>query len=158
TELLTIPCNQGFVRTVAFSPDGQWIATSSLRHGSVKLWRADRGEVVKTLAEHNTDEGVWDAFSPAGTRSASVSGSLCRPNLLRVHQVATGEEIWRVQVSTGRNASLAFSPDGREIVVACGMTGIGADAGGKRAGWMKSYDVESRQERTSLETEGGDAF
>jgi WD40 repeat protein/serine/threonine protein kinase len=158
-ELMTIECHQGGdVRSLAMSPDGRLLATGGSQHGSVKLWQIDRGETLRTLSEHDTDEGVWCAFSPGGTRIASVSGSVNRTNYLLVHRVATGEVDLNVPVSTCRWATLAFSPDGREIAVASGVTGARANANNGGAGWLKSFDAETGRELHSFETDGQDAF
>ena len=158
TDLLTIPTHQGWVWLVAISSDGRLIATTGANGGSVMLWRADSGELFRTLTGHNTDEGVWCAFSPDGTRIASVSGSVNRPNHLLVHQVATGKEVLRVPVSTSRAGTVAFSPDGREVVVASGMTEIMANAAGKSTGWVKVYNAETGEVRGSFATDHNDAF
>jgi eukaryotic-like serine/threonine-protein kinase len=158
TDLLTIPTHQGFCRSIAISSDGRLLVTSSTQLGSVMLWRADSGELVRTLSGHITDEGVWCAFSPDGTRIASVSGSVNLPNHLLVHQVASGEEVLRVPVRTSRYASVAFSPDGREVVVASGLTEIKTDRAGKSAGWVMVYDAVTGHERVSFATEDKDAF
>jgi WD40 repeat protein/serine/threonine protein kinase len=158
-ELMTIECHQGVdVRSLAMSPDGRLLATGGSQHGSVKLWRIDRSELLRTLSEHDTNEGVCCAFSPDGTRIASVSGSVNRTNYLLVHRVVTGEKVFKVPVSTCRWASLAFSPDGREIAVASGVTGARANANNGSAGWLKSFDAETGRERHSFETDGEDAF
>jgi WD40 repeat protein/serine/threonine protein kinase len=158
TDLLTIPTHQGECRSIAISPDGRLIATSGTRGGSVMLWRAESGEVLRTLSGHITGETVWCAFSPDGARIASVGGASNRPNHLLVHEVATGKEVLRVEVRTGPYGSVAFRPDGSEVIVASGSTQFRADGTGKSAGWLKSYDARTGQERAPFATEDDDAF
>jgi WD40 repeat protein len=158
-DLMTIYCHQGGdVRSLAMSPDGRLLATGGSQHGSVKLWRTDRGEPFQTLSGHDTDEGVSCAFSLDGKWIASVSGSVNRTNYLVVHRVGTDEEAVRVEVSTSRWATLAFSPDGREIAVASGVTGARTGADNKSAGWLKTFDAETGKERHTFKTDGEDAF
>jgi WD40 repeat protein/serine/threonine protein kinase len=158
-ELMTIECHQGGdIRSLAMSPDGRLLATGGSQHGSVKLWGIDRGEAVRTLSGHETDEGVSCAFSPDGTRIASVSGSVNRPNYLLVHLVANGEVVVKAQVKTCRWATVAFSPNGREIAVASGVTGARANAAKESAGWLKTFDAETGREQQSFKTDSEDAF
>ncbi|MBP0022298.1 MAG: AAA-like domain-containing protein [Cyanobacteria bacterium SBLK] len=94
---------------VAFSPDGQFIATGS-RDKTVKLWQRN-GKLVETLQGH--EDLVYSvAFSPDGRFLAS--GSLDRT-------IA----IWDLQTNALQNRfiahesgviGLAFSPDGRYMV------------------------------------------
>ena len=59
------------VNSVAFSPDGRWVASGS-DDETVKLWNAATGEVVRTLSGHSY--GVNSvAFSPDGRWVASGS-------------------------------------------------------------------------------------
>ena len=69
-----IPHAQGAcsgVSSVAFSPDGQRLASAS-RDRTVKVWDAATGQEILTLSGHTT--GVTSvAFSPDGQRIASAS-------------------------------------------------------------------------------------
>ncbi len=88
----TLTGGSNHVYTVAFSPDGQWLATGgrarggfgTLRHQifgnrlgggngiTVKLWRVGDGALQQDLAEHADDVRSVD-FSPDGTWLASSS-------------------------------------------------------------------------------------
>ncbi|NJR76211.1 MAG: hypothetical protein HC773_26820, partial [Scytonema sp. CRU_2_7] len=59
------------VWSVAFSPDGQTIASGSEDH-TVRLWDVETGECVKILKRH-TDRVRSVAFSPDGKTLASGS-------------------------------------------------------------------------------------
>jgi WD40 repeat protein len=96
------------VRTLAFSPDGTWLATSCDGDGRIQIWEVATGRLRKvipgpgrTLAEV--------AVSPDGTRIAA----LAEEGRLTISEVATGRELYRsVQKKNGMTA-LAYSPDGR---------------------------------------------
>ena len=96
--------HDGSVYDMAFSPDGQLIASAS-RDNTVKLWRRD-GALVNTLDGHR-DRVHGITFSPDGALIASASQDgavkLWRPNGALVTTL-TGH-------SAGVN-SVAFSPDG----------------------------------------------
>ena len=63
--------HQGKVTSVAFSPNGQTIASAS-EDKTVKLWRRDNGKLIKTLRGHQGK--VYSvAFSPDGQTIASGS-------------------------------------------------------------------------------------
>ena len=64
-ELLALKGHTGYVRSVAFSPDGARIATGS-EDWSAKVWEAATGQELLTLKH---DQAVWSvAFSPDGQR------------------------------------------------------------------------------------------
>ncbi|MDI6105461.1 hypothetical protein QLQ12_43450 [Actinoplanes sp. NEAU-A12] len=108
-----LPAGQGQVFGVAYSPDGQSIATSG-DNGTVRVWRLDaRGVATGTprvLIGH-ADE-VWSpVFSPDGRRLAAcgIDGTVTvwelgadRPALV---QTGHTDKVWNV----------AFSPDGQRL-------------------------------------------
>jgi WD40 repeat protein len=98
-----------FVKAVAFSPDGQTIASGGTDK-TIKLWNVADGRPRRTLIGHASwIEAV--AFSPDGRTLASASGD----HALKVWNVASGREIYALPAvhSGSSSSSIAFSPDGR---------------------------------------------
>jgi len=120
-ELKNLEGHTGMIRTVNFSPDGQFIASAS-DDNTIKLWRCD-GTEVKTLKGHK--DSVWNvSFSPDGLTIASASwdGTVKLWNI-------EGKEIKTLDKSSYfRNLtkstlelslySINFSPDGKIIASA----------------------------------------
>lgn len=96
------------VRSVAFSPDGQWVASGSLDE-TVKLWDAKTGD-VKDFGKHSGGVNCI-AYSPDGKRIASGGSD----NKIIVWDAKTGKVI---TVLKGQRSiyTVAFSPNGQQIV------------------------------------------
>jgi WD40 repeat protein len=96
------------VLAVAFSPDGQWLASGS-RDRTVRLWQVSDGTLMRTLSGH-TDHVTSVAFSPDGQYLASGS----RDGQIRLWQASDGSLI-RLITSVSGLSALAFSPDGQYL-------------------------------------------
>jgi WD40 repeat protein len=90
-------------RSVAVSPDGQWLATGSHVRG-VQVWRISD---AKKVAELPVDEMNWVRFSPDG-KWLMTGNPPCR-----FWEVGTWREARQKIGGTGR----CFSPDGRLVMV-----------------------------------------
>ncbi len=99
---------------VAVSPDGRWLATGSSTDRQVKVWDANSGNEVLTLAVGATPRPV---FSPDGKWLVAYGASF--------HLYATGS--WQpapqLPVAEGQPlmGAAAFSPDGRILAAVCDM-------------------------------------
>ena len=106
-----------------FSPDGQWIAAAV--GGSVRLWDAATGKLVRDLSPGEQRPVSSVAFSPADVRllAAGYGGEADGPNVALL-DIDAGTELARLPAANdlaGHDpgklsvvvSALAFSPDGR---------------------------------------------
>ncbi len=98
-----------WVSSVAFSPDGNTIASGS-RDNTVHLWHTNTGEHIRTLSGHPNNVYTV-AFSPDGNTIASGGTD----NIIRLWNAKTGEHIKTLSTHMGDVESVAFSPDGTKI-------------------------------------------
>ncbi len=95
------------VYSVAFSPDGQMMATGSW-DTTVKLWDVRTRKQLRSLTGHTLFVNAI-AFSPDGKLLASGSSDTS----VKLWDVATGSELASLNEHTSAVTSLAFSPDGK---------------------------------------------
>jgi WD40 repeat protein len=139
-NLLTIK-DDTYVYSVAFSPDGRYLAGaySKAPENGVKIWDAASGEQLRMLDRGKG--GVWCvAFSPDGKRLAAAGGLTLGG--VKVWDVPTGKE----QRTFPLNHSVwgvTFSPDGR-LLAATGGDSPEASAS------LKVWDTETGAERLTL--------
>ncbi len=115
--LATLPVGGLFVHSVAFSPDGQFVAIGGNdKRGFVRIWNAQTGQPVPTpegFKEH-TDGVLSVAFSRDGTKLLTSSFD----KTARLWDVKSGRQL---QIYKGHSWwvwSAAFSPDESRIVTA----------------------------------------
>jgi serine/threonine protein kinase/Tol biopolymer transport system component len=111
--------HDGGVGTVAWSPDGQYIASNGRTDQLVRVWQANSGELLQSFAGHsNTVTAVsWSADS-------QVVASSSYDSTLKLWDVNSGEQVRSFLVNAlGQVLFLARSPNGEEMV-ATGQTGL----------------------------------
>jgi WD40 repeat protein len=119
-EVARLPDHKDLMLSVAFSPDGRYLAAGG-SDGAIRLWQTDTWKEVRLLTGH---PGVVAAlaFSPGGTLLASGGGRDEGRNpgktdgSVRVWRVASGELLHTFEGHQWAVASLGFSPDGRYVV------------------------------------------
>ncbi|MEH2079578.1 MAG: NACHT domain-containing protein [Nostoc sp.] len=99
----------GTVLSIAFSPDGQIVATADA-NGEIHLWRFVDCKRLSTLEGH-TDWVRTIAFSPDGQMLASGSQDL----KVKLWNIRTGECIKTLDQHTDRIYSVAFSPNSQML-------------------------------------------
>jgi DNA-binding beta-propeller fold protein YncE len=104
---------QNLVCSVAFSPDGQTLASSSADR-KVKLWNPATGALLRTLSS-NQDLVFSVAFSPDGRTLASASFA---DKTVKLWNSATGTLLRTLAGHQNSVKSVAFSPDGQTLASA----------------------------------------
>ena len=132
-ERIRLTGHTGIVRSVAFSPDGQTLATGS-NDGTAKLWNTQTGELVSSFEGHNGI--VWSvAFSPKTQTVLAGSGS----GTARLFSTQTGQLISTLKGHSNSIYSVSFRSDGK--IIATGSTDATA----------KLWDAQTREVIFTLE-------
>ncbi len=110
---------QSWVKTLAFSPDQQTLATGSL-DGKLRLWQWSDGQLQRVLSSR-IDEINAVAFSPDGQRIAAAG----RQDGVQVWRVADGEPLLYLGNDQRHGAlfSVAFQPNG-DLIAATGWAPV----------------------------------
>ncbi|MGI5143981.1 NB-ARC domain-containing protein [Streptomyces sp. CA-106110] len=98
--------------TVAISPDGTWLATTS-KDGTVRMWDTATGRMTRTLTGH-TGPVRAVAISPDGTWLAATG----HDGTVQMWDTATGRMTRTLTGHTGPVNAVAISPDGAWLATA----------------------------------------
>jgi WD40 repeat protein/class 3 adenylate cyclase len=107
-ELMTLAGHTDSLHSVAWSPDGRTIATTSDDGDtSVKLWDAQTGDLLHTLLGHVVR--VWGlAFSPDS--STLITGGA--RGIIKAWDVTSGNNLYTVIDEADHIGTVTFAPDG----------------------------------------------
>jgi WD40 repeat protein len=107
---LRLAGHRDFISGLAFSPDGQTLATSSM-DGTIRLWDTENGGILGSLPGH-MQEATDVAFSPDGRTLASLG----RGESLKFWHVPTLREMASFN-EPHAGMWITFSPDGEKLAV-----------------------------------------
>ena len=155
-RLGTARLRQEDARHVAFSPDGERVASLSLASGRIALWERKTGRLIREFEETAGDErrGCGLAFSPDGTRLASV-GCLVDMKQHRdeddvytaavwLWDAAKGKNLWSAKVEGQSDLqTIAFSPDGSKLATGGGPFLLWDVATGKELRRFGTFDHQA---------------
>ena len=114
SERLSLPRRDYGVFSVAISPDGKTLATSS---NVIELWDLPSVHLRSTLTGHGSDINMV-AFSPDGSKLASASDD----SLAKIWDARTGKELAVLKGHSDKVLALSFAPDGKRLAT-CGYDG-----------------------------------
>ena len=107
--LQTLEGHSNSVLSVAYSPDGQTVASGS-RDSTIKLWNVKTGKLLQTFTDHS-DFVTSVAYSPDGQTVASGS----RDSTIKLWNVKTGKLLQTFKGHSSWVYSVAYSPDGQTV-------------------------------------------
>jgi RNA polymerase sigma factor (sigma-70 family) len=140
----TLEGQPGYIRGLAFSPDGTTLAVVSqvprerpgqVGSGHARLWDVGTGKVLAELKGHTGP--VWHAAFAPGGKLVATGGA---DGIVRLWDPATGTEVTAIKSGADVVTAVAFSPDGRLLAAGGGDPGDAAVAG-----VLKVWDVETRK-------------
>jgi len=105
----TLKGNSTIIYSLAFSPDGKYLAAGGAGN-TLKIWRLEDGACVKTLTGHNSFTNSV-SFSPDGKKLLSAS----EDTTIKIWNVATGACLNTLKGHTDFVLSAAFFPDGKRL-------------------------------------------
>jgi RNA polymerase sigma factor (sigma-70 family) len=109
--------HDGGERQIVLSPDGQLLVSTSTR-GLVQLWDARKGRILSKWTGRENTPPPMAAFTPDGKNLLLTRGG----DAMRLVDVATGKELWRVPrpSSSSIQDAYAFAPDHKKLYMTMG--------------------------------------
>ncbi|AKV67221.1 serine/threonine-protein kinase [Microcystis panniformis] len=105
----TLTGHSNVVWSVAYSPDGRYLASGSWDK-TIKIWEVATGKQLRTLTGHS-DWVRSVVYSPDGRYLASGSWD----KTIKIWEVATGKELRTLTGHSREVMSVVYSPDGRYL-------------------------------------------
>ncbi len=124
------------VTAIAFSPDGDQLATSG--YHEILVWNTADGTQFRRIT--NVAERVYALqYSPDGKLIAVGAGTPAQLGEVKLFSAATGEQVADLARTSDAVFTVAFSPDGKRL----------ATGGADRA--IRVYDVATRKQQLAIE-------
>ncbi|MEH2159652.1 MAG: WD40 repeat domain-containing protein, partial [Nostoc sp.] len=111
-EVNTLEGHSNVVISVAYSPNGQQLASAS-DDKTIKIWDVSSGQLLKTLTGHSS-EVISVAYSPNGQQLASASYD----KTIKIWDVSSGQLLKTLTGHSNGVNSVAYSPNGQQLASA----------------------------------------
>jgi len=137
-QLLSWKGQTDWVRAIAFSQDGQILASASCSSHALTIYEVTTGQCLKTFHGHTSRVG-----SVAFSRDSQTLASGSDDGTLKLWSVITGECLRTLQAQSNWVTSLTFSPDGQVL------------ASGSNDGMLKLWSVSTGECYKTIQEHAG---
>ena len=134
--LATLGGHADYVRSIAFSFDGKYLAAAGglpQREGEIKIWDIASHQLVRTIRGHKDC-----IYSVAWSRDGKLLASGSYDRMVKLWDASTGSELRNLQDHIDAVFAVAFSPDGKHL------------ASGSQDRTVKIWDITSGQRLFTL--------
>src|SRR5689334_20034415 len=105
----TLVGHRGQISAVAFSPNGELLATSGDKENVTRLWRTSTGQTLAIV------DGTAPMFSPRGDVLMTIS-----KKIVKLWEAETGAPKFTLTGHEGNISAVAFSSDGSQVATGSG--------------------------------------